>query len=159
MYYSSCLLLWSLHLNHVAAACLQAPFLPPQPHSLQLLVLIQNLPSPFLPVSSDTSFVLLQPIFRSISSAPLTPWGIWPLGVDRYFLALSQSPSQTCLLGHLYSSATHHLQMHSISGTTQPTHMSDPKKTTATTEQNIHSIKTKANISILKNPNHYIPDF
>lgn len=109
MYYSSCLPLWSLHLNHVAAACLQAPFLRPQHYSLQLLVLIQNLPSPFIPVSSDTSFVLLQPIFRRISSPPLTPWGIWPLGVDRNFLALSQSPSLTCLLGHLYFSATHQL--------------------------------------------------
>lgn len=109
MYYSSCLPLQSLYLNHVAAAFLQAPFLPPQHHSLQLLVQIQNLLSPFIPVSSVTSFVLLQPIFRSISSPPLTPWDIWPLGVERNSLALSQSPSQTCLLAQLYSSATHQL--------------------------------------------------
>lgn len=108
MYYSSCLPLQSLYLNHVAAAFLQAPFLPPQHHSLQLLVQIQNLLSPFIPVSSVTSFVL-QPIFRSISSPPLTPWDIWPLGVERNSLALSQSPSQTCLLAQLYSSATHQL--------------------------------------------------
>lgn len=68
MYYFCCPPFWSLHLNHVAAAWLQVPFLPPQHHSFQLLVLIQNLPSLFIPVFSDTSFVLLQPIYRSISS-------------------------------------------------------------------------------------------
>lgn len=159
MYYSSCLPLQFLHLNHVAAAFLQAPFLPPQHHSLQLLVQIQNLHSPFIPVSSDTSFVLLQPIFRSISSPPLTPWDIWPLSVDRNSLALSQSPSQTCLLAHLYSSATHQLvdtlyiRDHIIN-----MHVRSWKNNT-TTEQNTHSIKSKANISILKYPKHHIPDF